>query len=243
MIRALLEAGADPHALTDDGTSPLHAAAISGKPAAVNLLISAGADPNGPTDAPRTPLHHAIRNPRLAWSRTGGIRSGHPELSRCLTRAPIRMCAPRKATRPCTCSHRGEDSTLPWYPGSCGTGRLWTPGITRAKRRCTWPAHAIASRPFGSSWNSAPTRSSRQRRKGRRSCLLLGPGGHHQRRCMEFPCPVTGRERAGLPGERDSRGRARRGGRNFPGKDDLGAGLLRRLRECPFRVCGCGRGR
>ena len=44
VVRALLEAGADSHALTDDGASTLHAAAESGSPEVIALL-EFGADP------------------------------------------------------------------------------------------------------------------------------------------------------------------------------------------------------
>ena len=63
VIRALLAAGADPSAFSDDGWTPLHAAAESNEhpDEVVAVLVAAGADPNALTLRGKTPLHVAAR--------------------------------------------------------------------------------------------------------------------------------------------------------------------------------------
>ena len=63
VIRSLLEAGADPNARTDDGWTPLHAAAESNEhpDEVVAVLVAAGADSNARTQRGTTPLHLAAR--------------------------------------------------------------------------------------------------------------------------------------------------------------------------------------
>ena len=51
-----LESGADPNAPADDGTTPLHLAAVAGNVQVVKALIAAGADIARPTEAGVTPL-------------------------------------------------------------------------------------------------------------------------------------------------------------------------------------------
>ena len=63
VIRALLELGADPNARTNDGWTPLHAAAQSNEypDEVVAVLVAAGADSNARTHRGITPLHVAAR--------------------------------------------------------------------------------------------------------------------------------------------------------------------------------------
>lgn len=59
-VRACLDAGADPDARDDDGTTPLHSVAWDAKASTlVEMLIDAGADPNAKDQSGRTPLHFA----------------------------------------------------------------------------------------------------------------------------------------------------------------------------------------
>ena len=63
MLRALLDAGADPHARTRTGATPLHEAALRNHNRPVlELLATAGADLNARDDLGRTPLHIAARS-------------------------------------------------------------------------------------------------------------------------------------------------------------------------------------
>ena len=69
VMRALLEAGADPNATErtpsakgKGGARPLHKAAYREDPAFVTALIEAGADPNARDSFGNTPLHNAIGN-------------------------------------------------------------------------------------------------------------------------------------------------------------------------------------
>ncbi len=69
-VRALLRAGADPHAWEDrpsrtDGT-PLHSAAYNPNPEVAAVLLEADADVNARSLAGWTPLHNAARNPNSA---------------------------------------------------------------------------------------------------------------------------------------------------------------------------------
>ncbi|HZI38653.1 MAG TPA: ankyrin repeat domain-containing protein [Acidimicrobiia bacterium] len=52
----LLESGADPNSAADDGTTPLHQAAVAGNVQVAKALIAAGADIVRPTEAGLTPL-------------------------------------------------------------------------------------------------------------------------------------------------------------------------------------------
>ena len=59
-IQALLDAGVDPNARTEDGFTPLHIAARRNKVEAIQALINAGADHNARKSG-KTPLHWAAR--------------------------------------------------------------------------------------------------------------------------------------------------------------------------------------
>lgn len=68
VIRALLEAGADPRALTDHGESALHAAArrrLPHTPEVITLLADAGLDVNARNAKGQTPLHLARTDDNL----------------------------------------------------------------------------------------------------------------------------------------------------------------------------------
>ncbi len=60
LSEVLLELGADPNEASNDGTTPLMAAASNGFPDAVKALIAAGADLDACDGHGRTALHHAI---------------------------------------------------------------------------------------------------------------------------------------------------------------------------------------
>ena len=60
VVKALLDAGADPKARAERGFTPLHGAAANSKtPAVVQVLLDAGADLNARTKDGETPLHQA----------------------------------------------------------------------------------------------------------------------------------------------------------------------------------------
>lgn len=60
-VLALLEAGADVHARTSFGDTPLHQAALGPILAVITGLIEAGADVNATDRDGRTPLYQATR--------------------------------------------------------------------------------------------------------------------------------------------------------------------------------------
>ena len=59
-IKLLIDAGADIHAKTIHGSTPLHYAADSHNPGAVKALIMQGADYNATDNKNQTPLHVAV---------------------------------------------------------------------------------------------------------------------------------------------------------------------------------------
>ena len=66
VIRALLEAGADPAARAEYGMTPLHVAAWSNSnPSVIRALIEAGADPAARDDDGKTPFYYVKNNEAL----------------------------------------------------------------------------------------------------------------------------------------------------------------------------------
>ena len=61
-VKALIEAGADPNARAEGGTTPLHLAVLTTfNPSIVKALIEAGGDPNARAKDGGTPLHYAAK--------------------------------------------------------------------------------------------------------------------------------------------------------------------------------------
>jgi hypothetical protein len=71
VIEYLTSAGADPNALDDDGTAPLHRAVRTRSLPAVRALVASGASPTTSNGRGSTPLHLAVQN-------TGRSGSGSP---------------------------------------------------------------------------------------------------------------------------------------------------------------------
>jgi ankyrin repeat protein len=65
VLRALLEAGADPDRAESDGFTPLAWAVAGGSCESASMLLEAGADPNRADSHGRTPLHRAADHGRL----------------------------------------------------------------------------------------------------------------------------------------------------------------------------------
>ena len=59
LVKALLAAGADPHARSDSDWTPLHSAASADKVEAIKALLAAGGDVNAVAKNSATPLHQA----------------------------------------------------------------------------------------------------------------------------------------------------------------------------------------
>jgi len=68
IVKALLDAGADPELTKDDTEAPLHQAAWRGDTKIVEMLLDAGADVNQQTDWGATPLSHAVNG--FGWHET-----------------------------------------------------------------------------------------------------------------------------------------------------------------------------
>ena len=62
VVPALLAAGVDKDATSEDGATPLHAAARNGHEAVVSALLGAGAEKDAATQAGATPLRDAAEN-------------------------------------------------------------------------------------------------------------------------------------------------------------------------------------
>ncbi len=65
IVRLLLQAGADPNAPSDFGSTPLHSGVQNSNPVVTSHLLAAGADPNAMSNAGYTPLHFAHLNPNV----------------------------------------------------------------------------------------------------------------------------------------------------------------------------------
>lgn len=63
IVRLLLQAGADPNAPSDFGSTPLHSGVQNSNPVVTSHLLAAGADPNVMNNEGYTPLHFAHLNP------------------------------------------------------------------------------------------------------------------------------------------------------------------------------------
>ena len=59
IVQLLLQAGADPQAVNNEGLTPLHRGAVNGNPVVTAHLLAAGADPNALDNEDYTPLHHS----------------------------------------------------------------------------------------------------------------------------------------------------------------------------------------
>jgi ankyrin repeat protein len=64
IVRALLDAGADPNARSASGGTPLHTAAFTGNVTVVRMLLAAGADVTAEDGRGRTPLDVARERSR-----------------------------------------------------------------------------------------------------------------------------------------------------------------------------------
>ena len=75
VIRALIEAGADPNVTSESGSTPLHEAARKGFVEVADVLLGSGADVNAKDEEDRTPLDVAKdeRAIRSLLRRLGGI--------------------------------------------------------------------------------------------------------------------------------------------------------------------------
>ena len=59
IVQLLLQAGADPQAVDNEGLTPLHRGAVNSNPVVTAHLLAAGADPNALDNEGYTPLHHS----------------------------------------------------------------------------------------------------------------------------------------------------------------------------------------
>ena len=88
VIETLLKAGADPNARSQDGQTPLHAAAAltkymaidhSRNPEITTTLLEAGADPNARSSGRRTPLHSAAGGGQLSVTKALLLAGADPQ--------------------------------------------------------------------------------------------------------------------------------------------------------------------
>ncbi len=108
VMRALLDAGADPDALGSDGRTPLHAAAFAGRLPIVRLLLDAGADPTrrGPEGA----------SPLDSTKADAGTIAFIAGLLRIDLAAPERLHADHAAIRSLLAARTGESDEVPVPP-------------------------------------------------------------------------------------------------------------------------------
>ncbi len=75
MIEVLIAAGADVNAVSSDGLTPLHVAAIANPdPAVVSSLVTSGAELGAKDGAGRTPFYYAKRNKLMKETDGDGYR-------------------------------------------------------------------------------------------------------------------------------------------------------------------------
>ena len=84
MIEYLLSIGADPNAIDDDATAPLHRAVRTRSLSAVRALLDRGADPKKPNASGSTPLHLAVWSPGRGGSGEADARLQQAEIIRLL---------------------------------------------------------------------------------------------------------------------------------------------------------------
>ena len=143
MVRLLLEHGADPTHVLDDGVSVLDAAANEGQLEIVRLLLRRAprARHRGPGAARRRPSRHRGAHPR------GGAR-GHkdsrvtPQRSRALRLRPVALCADPRAPRLKGSLHSYDMLR----PGEAYAGEPYRPGELS---RADVPEWAPAASPGG----------------------------------------------------------------------------------------------
>jgi peptidoglycan/LPS O-acetylase OafA/YrhL len=108
VTRALLDAGADPEAIAEDGRTPLHAAAFAGRLPIVQLLLDAGADP-----AKRGPDGGSPLDSTKADAGTTAFIAG---LLRVELATPDTLRSDRDAIRALLASRTGESTAMPVPP-------------------------------------------------------------------------------------------------------------------------------
>ena len=109
MIEYLLSIGADPNAVDNDATAPLHRAVRTRSLSAVRALVDGGADPKKPNASGSTPLHLAVQT-------TGRGGSGTPRARE--QQAGIITLLLQRGAKPTDQDRRGtavyQAATSPW---------------------------------------------------------------------------------------------------------------------------------